>query len=470
MSIPVVDAQANITPRIYLLENKTYVEITDSVIGASFERSAYPGEMGTSSAVITLLNNDGKFTPEGSGTFSNYDWFAGLVKIEWVISGTGLDPLLETVQMFTGVVTNFDIEETTVQQSTVTLQCADLLTVAARGSVRRPPTIPAITSVNGVVFNMFNGQIFSGVTVFEGARAPKFGSQAPALIRNYPVQQLRWDNARLAPRQNFIAFQDIQDGRIADVWGQTVLPTGPASVYVIDDDAEKTQNNSGSPFFGQTYREFRAYVFIRAFITETNIRGVETGPTLELTTNPADPNAQLASFERGFNLRELVNSCEMRMPAENTETKIEDDTSIGQAGERGITFRRVGDPYAPGFFPPVPPTDFDPTREQIIDSKAAWWVKRLSTKRYAVNEVRLNSLNFVGQDVANDSRRAFTATAKFPFHRVEVDGEPYVTLNSRVSMSPTGIRVTAKVIHAGDMASLLIGEKEFARIGKMRIG
>ena len=461
----------DIVPRIYLLENKTYVEITDSVIGASFERSAYPGEMGTSSAVITLLNNDGKFTPEGSGAFSSYDWFAGLVKIEWDVPT--FFPGKKTVQMFTGVVTNFDIEETTVQQSTVTIQCADLLTVAARGSVRQPPTIPAIGSVFTFALQLFNSAFIAGVNVFDGARAPKFESQAPAQIIPAAVQERR---TPLAPgestflRQSFLAFQDVETGRIADVWAQTVLPSGPASMYAIDDEGEITIDDPLNQFNGQTARHFRTYFFNRAFITPENygLTGLQpTGPTLTLSTNSADPDAKLANFERGFNLRELVNSCEMRMPAENTETTIEDATSIAEAGERGITFRRVGDPYAPGFFPPVPPTDRNPTREQIIDSKAAWWVKRLSTKRYAVNQIRLNSLNFTASLFQSE---AFTAAAKFPFHRVEVDGEPYVTLNSRVSMSPTGIRVTAKVIHAGDMASLLIGENEFARIGKMRIG
>jgi hypothetical protein len=55
------------------LQATTSVDLNEFVLGAGLESSVYPGEPQRVTLRLTLDNHDGRFTPGGTGEYSNFD-------------------------------------------------------------------------------------------------------------------------------------------------------------------------------------------------------------------------------------------------------------------------------------------------------------------------------------------------------------------------------------------------------------
>jgi hypothetical protein len=127
------------------------INITSYVFDGSVDMQAEVGEMGRSSATITINNNGGQFTPNGTGTYASIDWFAKAL----VIRASSINTFQDVV-VFAGLITDFQIVNESIKQSEVVIQAVDFLTIAGRSTTQTPyasRTTPAGTmieeSING---------------------------------------------------------------------------------------------------------------------------------------------------------------------------------------------------------------------------------------------------------------------------------------------------------------------------------
>ena len=102
-------------------------DITSLVFNASIDMNANIGSAGRTSCQITLNNNGGQFTPGGTGTYGSVDWFKQAIIIS--CTGGGL-----TEYAFVGLLQDFDIDQQSTKESTVTITGLDFLSIAGRSS------------------------------------------------------------------------------------------------------------------------------------------------------------------------------------------------------------------------------------------------------------------------------------------------------------------------------------------------
>lgn len=102
-------------------------DITSYVFDTLIDMNANIGSAGRTTCSITLNNNGGQFTPGGTGTYGSVDWFKQAIIIS--CTGGGL-----TEYSFVGLLQDFDIDQRSTKESTVTITGLDFLSIAGRSS------------------------------------------------------------------------------------------------------------------------------------------------------------------------------------------------------------------------------------------------------------------------------------------------------------------------------------------------
>lgn len=443
----------------------TFPEITEFVAGVQFSTDVFPGRPQVITGSVTLHNHDGRFTPGGTGEFSNYDWMRGSFFIGVNVFEDGIEE--DGVYLFDGLVTDIDVDEQSVFESYVTLTFMDALTVAARSSVREPPLPALATTTSGMFRDIVNGLVFDGDLIFPGTKGPHLYAQSPLTIEALPVrgQEIRdiVNNTNAFPRQLFVSFESITDGRVSDAIIETVLPSGPSSIgltfaFLV------IENIPSRPNDGLTTFRFFGTFFERVF---TPAKSVATPYAVLSTQRPLPAGASpVVSLDRGMNLKNLINNCQMTMPVlgqSSVFVEVENGVSVAEVGTRNISFTKIADPFN---------ADSGTTEERtdILVSRAGFWAKRFSTQRYDVNEFTVTAGSMVGQATTIDQVFQFLAIARSPFHVVFIDDRPYSVVGTRVSITPTDITVRAEVISGYDLQAFIVGDPILGVIGKMRLG
>lgn len=118
----------------------TFTDLTSRTTGLTVDQFTDLGIVGTSSAAVTFNNNDGALTPGGGGTFSSTDWFQRALVIRATITA---DAGTETVQVFGGIIDDFDLDDDGVT-STVMMAAIDVVQTAGRQVINA--TWPASTT------------------------------------------------------------------------------------------------------------------------------------------------------------------------------------------------------------------------------------------------------------------------------------------------------------------------------------
>jgi len=178
------------------------IDFTDRTLGLSIDQQVDVNVIGRGTCRITLLNKDGALTPNGGGTYSNFDWFAQGVFVS-AITDTG--GATERTVVFNGLVIDFDLVDDGVY-STVTITAVDALTVGGKST---PPTITAGTRF----FTQLRDTCFS--TSFGSLFMPLLGGPDYA----FPVFNLTF--------QGFTCVNStsITMNTYADLWQTIVAPT-----------------------------------------------------------------------------------------------------------------------------------------------------------------------------------------------------------------------------------------------------
>lgn len=179
-------------------------DFTSRVQGVSIDQQVDVNVIGRGTATITLLNKDGALTPGGGGTYGNTDWFAQGV---FITARTDVGGAVTSTPVFHGVVIDFDLVDDGVF-STVTLTCADGLTVGGKSTSQTVPNITgSYDAVLGFTFALgFYGNLY----------LPKLGEP----VGEYGLLPLNNDGA--TPNVTNSASQTFST--FADTWQTALIP------------------------------------------------------------------------------------------------------------------------------------------------------------------------------------------------------------------------------------------------------
>jgi hypothetical protein len=440
-------------------------ELTNEVLGASIDATIFPAEQPRSSCTITLDNHDGRFTPDGTGTFSNFDWFSQPIEISFRSFEDGV--AIGQQRLFIGLVNDIAISQTSIVESTVELSCVDFFTVAGRGSVSAAPTLAGSRSGSDMFRSIMNGLIVGGNLIFEGAKLPRGGLEAPTEFIPIVYGQKNWDlstSSIVEAEEMFVSFESVGEGRVADPINQTILPSGPSTFAFNFYDVNGIVPFTDDPNFGKTAPTLAVEYFSGVFTRPKTIRAT---PTYLSTSRPQPQNTlPVLSFQKGFNIADLINNCQMTMPVlDNPDitADVSNDVSVGDTGVRNISFSKIADPFGKA-------AGTTAARTAILNRKAGFWTKRFSTNRYDLKEVTVSALSSLAAADVEADVFDFEALIGLELHTIFVDDNPYVTVGKKMSITPTDINCSIPLVNGYDLLSLIVGEPVLGVLGKMRIG
>lgn len=143
------------------------VDFTSRTRSISVAASIEVGQVGSSSASITLDNSDGAFTPGGGGAYDDWDFFANPVFVRAKI-GTNPASLAPQRALFAGVVSDVEYFDDG-KSSTVTIQADDTYTLIARNVLTLEfDNIGLAEPLTEIVSSLLN----------KGVPLPKFGARS----------------------------------------------------------------------------------------------------------------------------------------------------------------------------------------------------------------------------------------------------------------------------------------------------
>jgi hypothetical protein len=328
-------------------------DITSLVFDTSIDMNANIGSAGRTTCQITLNNNGGQFTPGGTGTYGSVDWFKQAIIVS--CTGGGL-----TEYAFVGLLQDFDIDQKSTKESTVTISALDFLSVAGRSSNQ-------LSDPSGGFLQSFE-QFLKSYT------NPAFGPAIPNIspLMGSTSNKLSYVDATTATNTvTYIITRYLEEGTLGDWTNNQVLPTGPGTTFATD------YSISSDRFF------WNAVVIDSSLNRTTNA----------YTTTIVDGSAALTSgqiafneIDVGFQLDTLTNVCNA-IPINNgigaiASVSATNTTSQQNYGVRSRTYASCvpsGGAAVSGIL-----VIFN---NQFMETVANFWPNRYGTVRYIPSRV-----------------------------------------------------------------------------------
>ena len=195
------------------------IDITSFVFDGAVDMEAQVGQMGRSSASITINNNGGQFTPNGTGTYAAINWFSKALVIRASSVSTGQD-----VVAFVGLITDFEITNESIRESRVVIQADDFLTIAGRSTTQTPYASRTTAS-----FVMINESINGDALYWPGTSTPVMAGVSKSQIAMSSITTTApgfdtqvWSN-QLQP-----------NARIGDWINNQIIPSMPGTCFMAD--------------------------------------------------------------------------------------------------------------------------------------------------------------------------------------------------------------------------------------------
>jgi hypothetical protein len=192
------------------------VDLTSDVQSLTIDTEVSIGLCGRSVATILIDNNDGAFTPGGTGTYANIDWFSVAFQIEQK-SATG-----SYKTSFVGMVNDVNFEFVSVKESRFTLSLVDILAVGGRSNATTAFASTILsTSASQALGLFYNGYTDSGNVYYSGIDMPFIGGTAESTLSV---------NATTTEKTT-VTNDDFPAGRVGDWTNNNLLVTGPGTAY-----------------------------------------------------------------------------------------------------------------------------------------------------------------------------------------------------------------------------------------------
>lgn len=187
-----------------------FTDITNRIQGLSTKQNCVVGEMATMRCTLTVLNNDGAFTPGIGGTYSSVDLFSQAVRIN---KGSSSYPV------FHGLIEDIRFQDDGVN-ATVELECVDALTVGGRSPNGFLEVVTAVRPDYTLIAGLYNGYTdpFLAVKFMDPCGMPTLGggSTPEVAIDTFPT-------AADKPI-NYLALEGLGDASVKDLLNNQIMP------------------------------------------------------------------------------------------------------------------------------------------------------------------------------------------------------------------------------------------------------
>jgi len=433
------------------------IDLTDRTVGASVSTSVRVGTFGTANAIVSIRNDDGEFTPDGSGTYGSTDFF------QWALTVTATvdDGSTQTMcPVFAGIVSDVDIDDNGVN-SEIRFSAIDFFTFAGTQIVQ--------DAINVANFN-YQGPhtvmsvLFDGLTQIppaediEPINLPELGRQTETDFVNHsgtitfttPYTGYKidnWDNASVAHLIN-----------------TGIFPAGPCIGWpgAID-------------FTDPTDNQIIGHVVDFGLVNSATYRNDFT-----FDETPTGTDLPLRRVHRGYTNNSIVNSAQTQSNSTGSTAYYHDETaSVADYGKRNVLFSTLANFWEDfwGINPVIRP---DAYQGDVIGAGERW-ANRTSISRFTVKQFQITAkmvealadtaaaanwaaLLDVETGIWNPATITFTPTNNSQVNEV-------VMLASRtINLTPTDATVTIDCVPLADNSSFLLDDSTFGVLDRNRLG
>lgn len=405
-----------------------FTTITSDVLSFTTDLQIEIGQFNTSTATFTIKNNDGKYTPNGTGTYSDIDWFSQIIEVKASLAGY-------TDTVFYGVIQEFEVVQENKFQSTVTITAVDPITIAGRSTATQPLSGYLFYTADALS-QIINGYVYGGNTVFEEVSFPTFASNVDekAGISSSLI------SPPLPSEQTSQVFTDlITDGTVSDKINNTILPSGPTTAWA-DLIYQSTQPQMIFSVVAVDYPLSRADSNAWNFMFNKNFNQ----SSYDIYQLP------LNSFEESYVKETLSNSCTATSSDGFDEAYSEDLGSISLYGMRNKVFSGLA--------------NYTLAENERV---AQFWANRFSTVRYGVKTLtityktaQLNQKGVAEEYFANLLYQNSSVMQECQVHNDTTGSNftRYMILGRTIDADPTDTKITLTLGWFFDYSSVILSD------------
>jgi hypothetical protein len=419
-------------------------DITSLVFDTSIDMNANIGSAGRTTCQITLNNNGGQFTPGGAGTYGSVDWFKQAIIVS--CTGGGL-----TEYAFVGLLQDFDIDQKSTKESTVTIIALDFLSIAGRSSNQlTDPSGGNLLRLNEFIDSFFN----PAYGYAQPTATPTMGSTTGL---NSRVTATMVTNTISAVRTTL-----LQAGTLGDWLNNQGLPSAPGTCFMTD-------------YTITADRWFWNCAVIDSSLNRT---------TNAYTTTIVDGSAALTSgqiafnnIDVGFQLDTLTNQCLASPNSGSAATAVTviNNTSQNKYGVRNRSYTTL-----------IPSTAYALTiyNNQFMNTVANFWANRYGEMRYIPYRLVTTYSTLRGRAVDDGvAMQAFVRllsakTALWNRQAITYKGAGMsssqttqtVTTGRKIMITPSDTRVELTVVSGLDNQSFELNSSIYGILNTNRLG
>lgn len=294
----------------------TKVDLTSSTAGFSVRQPLQIMAPSTHTAVITLYNYDGQFTPSeggGTGTYADLDWFDSAIFIDAEVNG-GNDAVI-----FHGLITDFKLVDDGVV-SFVEITAIDAVSFLGRAVIDPVSILGWLSSVISATTRLQN-------QIPGGAILPALG-ETGSDIRDWIVT-----GPPFYEEHEVDGTAVTDDQTISDALATQVMPSGMSLLWATR--------------IGEYFTDYATYEEI--IVGQALNRQEETGASAYATvrhytlvdTSPGTDEFNFVDLEVGYNTDKLRNYATIRSASTGNTTSVGNSASIAKYGVQTFTASSV---------------------------------------------------------------------------------------------------------------------------------
>lgn len=206
----------DLTWKVQIADCAGTLDITSYVFDGLVDMNAPIGQQGRSTAQITINNQSGAFTPFGGGTYANVNWFAKALVIRASSVSTGQDNIV-----YSGLITDFTVNNESKFQSTVSVVAQDFLTIAGRCNSQNTIFFPLVTNAAAMINEMIPAP-FPTSFYFLPVQTPFVGGTQSSDI----------SLASATAVGSNVVSTDLPKGKVSDWINNNILPSLPGTIFM----------------------------------------------------------------------------------------------------------------------------------------------------------------------------------------------------------------------------------------------
>lgn len=421
-------------------------QMTDRCVGFSIDQRAPVGSFGSSTATVELRNDDGKLTPGGGGTFTDFDWFNAALWIHATVTGDESS----AAYLFEGIITDIQFRDDGLN-STAVITAADAFSIGGRTPIDADLAIPGVTTIftsaREAIEAIYNGYSTGGTEYIPKSEFPNLQNSNGAEVNVFTASAV----SSWVPQ----ILDDLSDVTPADIVNNYVMPSGPCAAWPTL--MSMTGGSGGSV-------EYQAYI-VESDLTKDTGTGSQDRRLFTFAQNAGSGELPFRNLVRSFNVDALTNSAQItRSAAGSTTQSSTDAASVAKYAARNRSYTT--------------------TNQNDGDAlEAAYrWAHRFSTSRFVpvsleITDRMASELAAADDDLWEDLidvRTGLWSVAKVQYTPT---GGAYgeitdvcVIVGRRFSGTPNEVRLQLDLVPAQDYQSFVLDSDVLGVLNTSRLG